>query len=216
MKKVITFGLWGSNQVYLKGCLENIKCRDKIYPDWDIWLYFDSKVPLDFIKELYLPGVRVIIKENTRGKIEGMFWRFEAISEPEVDVMISRDLDSRLNWREKAAVDEWLASDKDFHIMRDHPQHDTVILGGMWGARNHIIPDIKFLIKQWNKFDTKGDDQRFLEHKIWPLIKHTHFTHDEGLNYNNPQQTWWGKENVHKFPKHQKMEHGSFVGEIIK
>ena len=39
--------------------------------------------------------------------------------------MLSRDCDSRLNKREKLAVDELLKSDKNFHIMRDHPWHNT-------------------------------------------------------------------------------------------
>ena len=63
-----------------------------------------------------------------------MFWRFEPAGEEDVDVMISRDTDSRLNLREKFAVEEWLESDKGFHIMRDHPHHGYPVLGGMWGA----------------------------------------------------------------------------------
>ena len=33
------------------------------------------------------------------------------------------------------AVNEWLNSGLMFHTMRDHVQHGTEILGGMWGAR---------------------------------------------------------------------------------
>jgi len=44
--------------------------------------------------------------------------------------MASRDLDSRVNSREAAAVKEWLNSeDKAFHFMRDHPAHGIEILG---------------------------------------------------------------------------------------
>ena len=45
--------------------------------------------------------------------------------------MLSRDSDSLLNIREKKAVDEWIKSDKSFHIMRDHKYHKTRILAGM-------------------------------------------------------------------------------------
>jgi hypothetical protein len=41
----------------------------------------------------------------------------------------------RFSEREVAAVQQWMMSDLPFHIMRDHPQHKTTILGGMWGAR---------------------------------------------------------------------------------
>lgn len=37
-------------------------------------------------------------------------------------------------------MEQWLASNKTFHIMRDHPNHDTPILGGMWGARWDNLP----------------------------------------------------------------------------
>ena len=49
--------------------------------------------------------------------------------------MVSRDLDSRITAREAAAVADWLASDKAFHFMRDHPAHSIEILGSGWGVR---------------------------------------------------------------------------------
>ena len=50
-------------------------------------------------------------------------WRFETIDDPDVEINMSRDTDTRILLREKLAVDEWLASGKTFHIMRDHPHH---------------------------------------------------------------------------------------------
>ena len=41
---------------------------------------------------------------------------------PKVDLMVSRDLDSRLTMREVAAVREWEESGAALHVMRDHPQ----------------------------------------------------------------------------------------------
>lgn len=47
-----------------------------------------------------------------------------------VDVFVSRDLDSFVSDREKAAVDDWLSnSDAVLHVMRDHPYHQAKILG---------------------------------------------------------------------------------------
>ena len=79
-----------------------------------------------------------------------MTWRFLPLSDPTVDIMVSRDLDSRylypcpilaneglprLTAREQAAVEEWLKSNLPFHSMRDNLHHGVEILGGMWGAR---------------------------------------------------------------------------------
>ena len=65
----------------------------------------------------------------------GMLWRFLPVLDPTVDLMVSRDLDSRLTTREQTAVEDWLNTGLAFHVMRDNPQHGTEILGGMWGAR---------------------------------------------------------------------------------
>ncbi len=47
-----------------------------------------------------------------------------------VDILMSRDSDSVIITREQDAVREWLASNKTFHLMRDHPKHCGFFLGG--------------------------------------------------------------------------------------
>ena len=54
---------------------------------------------------------------------------------PKVDVYVSRDLDSRSNARESAAVTEWRdQSNLAIHAMRDHPNHGIGLMGGSWGT----------------------------------------------------------------------------------
>ena len=55
--------------------------------------------------------------------------------DPQVDIFLSRDLDSAITSREVGAVEEWLKSEKTLHVMRDHPLHSEPMLGGLWGAR---------------------------------------------------------------------------------
>jgi hypothetical protein len=131
-----------------------------------------------------------------------MFWRFYACEDS--DVMISRDTDSRLSLREKIAVDEWLKSDKNFHIMRDHPYHKTEILGGMWGCRNGILKNIKKLIDDYNKGDFWQVDQNFLREKIYPLVVNQSIIHDSYLKYNTDSK---------KFPTERINK--EFVGDVF-
>ena len=63
------------------------------------------------------------------------YGRFLPLVDPQVSVMVSRDLDSRLTAREQAAVEDWLETGLSFHVMRDHISHSKEILAGMWGAR---------------------------------------------------------------------------------
>ena len=53
----------------------------------------------------------------------------------QVDIMMSRDLDSLINERESAAVFEWIESPFAFHTMRDHPLHKIEIVGCCFGIK---------------------------------------------------------------------------------
>ena len=47
----------------------------------------------------------------------------------QVDIIVSRDLDSRFSERESFAVSAWLDTDEPIHSMRDHRMHGTTMLG---------------------------------------------------------------------------------------
>ena len=120
-----------------------------------------------------------------QGDWTGMFWRFLAASDPEVEVLIVRDCDSRLWFREKEAVNEWLVSGKGFHIMRDNHQHNTPILGGMWGARGGVLPAMRQLIEDYSKGDFWQVDQNFLKDVVYPIVKDDALIHDEFFEKNS-------------------------------
>lgn len=177
MKKVISFSLWGNNPKYTIGAVKNAELVNLIYPEWVGRFYVGKSVPVVIIEMLENIQNIEIVRMDEEGDWNGMFWRFMACEDS--DIMLSRDTDSRLSLREKYAVDEWLASDKDFHIMRDHPYHTTAIMGGMWGCRNEILKNIKELINNYNKGNFWQVDQNFLKEIIYPIVKNSSFIHDE-------------------------------------
>ena len=191
IKKIISFSLWGDNPKYTIGAVKNAVIAKDIYPDWTCRYYVGSDVPeyiLENLKEHYNVEVVEMLGEPNLGGVatgwNGMFWRFFAADGD--DIVISRDTDSRLGYREKAAVDEWLESDKDFHIMRDHPYHATEILGGMWGVRNGLLKGIGKMINEYSRgeYDDKYQvDQNFLREKIYPIVKGHATVHDEFFEY---------------------------------
>ena len=183
MKKVISFSLWGDDPKYWIGALKNIELCKKLYIGWICRFYIDKTCKKELVNSLIGKDVEIILVES-KDNYHGMFWRFYAASDPEVYAMISRDCDSRLSERELLAVNEWLNSDKDFHIMRDHPYHTVPILGGMWGCKNKILINIKDYINQWNKFSNHGIDQDFLGQIIYPKVKNNAIEHvDFNINY---------------------------------
>ena len=177
MKKIICFSLWGNNPKYTIGAIRNAELIKSIYPGWIARFYCGTSVPREIISELLRLKSEVRIM-NTPGDWSGMFWRFSAIAEPDVEVMLSRDTDSRLSVREAIAVEKWLSTDKLFHIMRDHPEHNTQILGGMWGARKPILQDMNYLLASYKKGDFWQVDQNFLREVVWHRVAYTTCTHD--------------------------------------
>jgi hypothetical protein len=176
VKKIISFSLWGENPKYTIGAIKNAELAKSIYPGWICRFYCGKSVPKEIINSLKEFDNTEVIDMDEIGNWTGMFWRFNACEDS--DIMISRDTDSRLSKREKSAVDEWLNSDKNFHIMRDHPHHNIEILGGMWGCRNGILNNIKELIDGFLKGDYWQVDQYFLRQKVYPIIKDDCFVHD--------------------------------------
>tara|TARA_Y100000592_G_scaffold14675_3_gene21213 strand:- start:13385 stop:14011 length:627 start_codon:yes stop_codon:yes gene_type:complete len=178
MTKIIAFSLWGKDPKYTIGAVRNAELAKEIYPGWTCRFYTGDDVSEDIENQLIDNGAEVCKMYGSSWN--GMFWRFFAADSD--DIMISRDTDSRLGLREKVAVDAWLTSDMDFHIMRDHPYHATEILGGMWGVRNGLLSGIKDMIANYDlgEYDNKYQvDQNFLREIVYPLVKDHSIVHDE-------------------------------------
>jgi len=182
MKKIISYSLWGNENKYLIGAIKNAELCKKIYPDWICRFYTDESVKNYIVDELINLNSEIIIKKYSH-EFEPYLWRFLAISDKDVEIMLSRDCDSRLNLREKIAVDEWLNSDKNFHIIRDHPHHNYLIMAGMWGVKNNILCNMNELINNWININIKQNDQLFLANIIYPRICNDVFIHDEFVRF---------------------------------
>lgn len=180
----ISFSLWGDNPLYNVGAIRNAEQYKNFYPDWKMVLYFDKTVPETTIKKL--EKLDVLLIDMSEKNIYGMFWRFLAESLENAEYIIFRDCDSRLSLREKLAVEEWVLSGKNLHVMRDHPAHKIPygnnslgILGGMWGIKGGIIP-LKEMIYEFalDKTLSYGSDQTFLK-SVYQILGDDKITHDE-------------------------------------
>ena len=178
MKNVISFCLWGNNLKYTLGAIKNCTLAEKYFPDWVCRFYLGKDVPHDIIGQLQKrENVEMIFMEEPCDRT-GMFWRFLAASDPDVHAMLSRDTDCRLCVRDPAAVEEWMQSDKDFHIIRDHPYHATEIMGGMWGVKNGLLSNMINMVDEYEKGDFWQVDQNFLREKIYPMVQEHALVHD--------------------------------------
>lgn len=193
--KIISFSLWGNKPKYCIGAIRNAELAPEIYPGWECVFQLDYSVPQnieDILRNMDHVRVERRIDPKTRGVAagdwRGMFWRFELACAQGVEVMLSRDCDSRLGHREAFAVREWLEGDKGFHVMHDHPYHTVPMLGGMWGCRGFALPTFNNLMAAWPAEDRLQTDQEFLSKEIWPRIQGDVLNHDEFFRH-----LWGGK-----------------------
>ena len=203
-RNVISFSLFGAIPLYLDGARENAELVHIVYPDWKTRFYVDHTVPAELIDALVERQAEIVVVEGPRlGPEYGRFWRLRIAADADVDRFIVRDADSRLNSREKAAVDAWIASNRSFHLMRDSISHDRKMLAGMWGARGGSVPNIRELTDAWGTYEI-GDNDRFMSTIIFPLMGTDYLCHDSCGHFADGTP----------FPSHAKMN-GSFVGEIV-
>jgi hypothetical protein len=101
-------------------------------------IYTSDEIPANIIDELTRLGAEVVKMSNE----DKMFGRFLIALDPTVDRYIIRDIDSRLNTRERIAVEEWIQSKMPLHSIRDHPNHCHTFNGGMWGGVRGAIPNL--------------------------------------------------------------------------
>jgi hypothetical protein len=176
---VIVFCLFGDKRLYTRGAIINAWLAKYIYPTWEVRFYVDKTVPQVIIDKLVMLGANILyIPEYLQG-YHRLLSRYLVMEDKTVTRFISRDCDSRLNVREKVAVDEWVNSGRSFHIMRDSLKNCELILAGMWGGIPSAMPSILAVLKNFEtKTHAKWVDQNFSSDFLWPLIKDHAMIHD--------------------------------------
>ena len=197
----ISYSLWGSNEVYTYGMIENVLLAKEIYKGWKVRIHYNDTVPIKVIEWLGTQDNVMMIHHEGSGTVaSNMFWRFYDLFIPNTVVLI-RDADSRLSLHEKDMVDEWLNSSKDFHVIRGHPDHKVPILGGTCGCRNNLLEYIHvssglnnvnascrtfvsskdflngYIGQVPSKHDKYNIDQIFLYQYIYPIVASSLFVH---------------------------------------
>jgi len=205
MNAIISFSLYGHAPLYCEGALRNVVLAKSVYPGWPCRFYIDDTVPVRYVNVLERRGAQIVHVAKSLGPMYGRYWRFWPAADPTTDRFIVRDADSRLNLREKAAVDEWIRSGKSFHVTRDHPQHGVRILGGMWGGVRGKLPDIAALIDRWGLFARQGENQQFMSEVVHPHMGRDYLCHDSVGHF----------DDATPLPRHEPLVGTSYVGEVV-
>ena len=154
--KILAFSLYGQDPVYTIGAVKNALLHKKIFVDWEMRVYHNNTVPKKILEQLQDNNVTLInVGEDTGYR--GSLWRFLPAGE-NIERFISRDTDSRISKRDECAVEEWIESDKNFHIIREHPiGHNWVINAGMWGCKGNVLTNQSSIMNDFlSRFDSKA------------------------------------------------------------
>jgi len=202
---LLSFSLYGADRLYCHGAIRNAELAPEIYPGWRVRFAVDDTVPVAVLDRLRALGAEIGVMQKRLGPEYGKFWRFFVAADAGVDRFVCRDADSRLNVREKAAVDAWVASGKPFHVMRDSAHHHRPMMGGLWGGFGGSIADIEARVDAWGRYERWGDSDRFLSEEIWPLVRDRMLCHDSVGHFDDGVP----------FPPHPPLVGTCYVGEIV-
>lgn len=183
--KIISFSLFGSAEKYRIGLLKNLEIAASLFADWTCFVYCDE-INYQALCGTPFSNAKIIRQAAQSDGLSGMAWRLNACNEPAATAVIFRDTDSLLGEREKEIVDEWLTSNHDIHLIRDHPLHFSPVMGGMFGVKNTAISLLAEMVTKYHKLHRQhayGDDQDFLNRRFYPLIKHKALVHTSSVRY---------------------------------
>jgi len=201
---VVSSSFFGKNgSKYAQGISENLKLIQDFYPGWLFRLHVNieslGEDVADMLCNLHCsstifdicPINTLIAPDFNISKAPGTIWRFLPLLDPQVEVALVRDIDSRPSAREASAVYQWLSVAREkglfLHIMRDHPHHSDPMLAGMWGAARDDSEEFKsFQQKLRGLFEEaihlknydKGTDQRLLDKWVFSNFWESSVVHD--------------------------------------
>jgi len=179
--KIFSMSVFGNDSRYFIGAYKQVELAKKYYSDWEIRIYTDNIKMFDF-KDNQIKIFEIL--DNSWGP----FWRFYPLFEDENNITIVRDSDDRITKREVLSVQEWLESEKKFHIIKDHEGHfQFPIMAGLFGFKGKFNFDLLQILNKY-KHEHKYylSDQFFLKDFIYPEIKDSIMIHS--LN-----EGWFGE-----------------------
>jgi tetratricopeptide (TPR) repeat protein len=178
-RNIIAFSLFGDNPYYWDSAIAVASMALAIFPEWRCRFYCDPNVPEAVRQTLIRLRSQLFVSPDRSVNWSGLFWRFWAFDDPNVDVVMVRDVDSPFTLRERLAVEEWLASGLPFHVIRDHHNHSEPMMAGLWGGWTRLLPPMRSLIKaNTGQVNDRFSDQEFLRLHVWPRIRAGTLTHD--------------------------------------
>lgn len=187
MVNAFSFCLYGPpNPRYYNPLIENLKIIQEHYPNWKVWIHFAGDVDAGFLRVLE-SYPQVVLRHTGKLGAINMVERFCTLDEPGVDLMVVRDADSLIHWRDRWAIQQFLDRPQyTLHVIRDHPAHGIRIPGGLWALRKTDGFTLRAEHDRFTQNPTDygvAHDQNFLTACVYPRFRDSvYVTYDRPAN----------------------------------
>lgn len=181
-KNILSFSLFGAEPKYCEPAVLNAQEQPKLYPGWTCRFYLDETVPAGIVERLSSAGAQIVrlTDDHPAKKWPGPMWRLLALGD-DLHRVAFRDADSVITARDALATEDWVASGKYFHAMRDSGTHTELLLAGLWSVVVQALPPLPQLVGEFFKRPLESKhfaDQYFLRQYVWPYARKSLIQHD--------------------------------------
>ncbi len=148
-------------------------------------------VPEDFRDLLRRLGRELLLSDAGAPAGMKLCRRALVASDPDAGRFVVRDRDAAFSLREAMVVDEWRASGRLFHVIRDWYTHTDLMLAGLWCGVACVLPDMEKLLDDFftsNRILTPNLDQLFLGEYVWPSARQSCLVHDRHCSAFSPMR----------------------------
>lgn len=183
--KVFSFTLFGDKDKYCKGMIRNCELIQEFFTDWECWIWIGDGVPIAILDQLHAFSFVKLINTGEKGMVNKIY-RFFAIDNEAVDICMVRDADSRLFERDRGCIQDFVKSSKNFHVIRDHPNHHHMLMACFGIKRGCIKTRLYDAFQEWRKTHSVDDfwsDQEFARFVFYPAVFSNAMIHDDLQNF---------------------------------
>jgi len=189
-KHVFSYCVYGSNPKYCEGMIRNLEQIQEQFPEFQTWIYLGNDVPKSYIDRYSkFSNVKLIETNTTGGRL--MTYRLFPIDDSNVNILFTRDADSRFSNRDIWCMNDFMSSPYRIFTIRDHPWHGEPLMLGLSGFRKIIGLNIqesyaKF-IEGKNDIDYYQVDQQFAKQTVYFPYQSLCITYTSYMRY--PHET---------------------------
>jgi tetratricopeptide (TPR) repeat protein len=167
--------------------LRNAQLQARLYPHWTCRFYASDTVPDAVRAQLTEAGAQVVSVPVTAPWPAPM-WPLLALDDAWAHRVLFRDVDALLCPQEAAAVADWVASGRHFHVMRHSGADTALVPSGQWGAVVGAVPPMRARVDAFRAGAALHAGpaqflQQFLDQYVWPYARASLCQHDARFGF---------------------------------